>query len=192
MKLKGRREGMITSYDEFVRYLKEDGEAMKSKVMFPKFYHWMGLGDKIWFFLYLTRRLEYLHNTKNGMLWKLPYLFYKYIRYRVALQLDFSIPINTLGSGVSIPHRGTIVINSGARLGKGCRIHVCTNIGAFKGGAPKIGDGVYIGPGAKIFGDITIGDNISIGANAVVNKSFMTPNISIAGVPAKQIASVNT
>ena len=47
-----------------------------------------------------------------------------------------------------------------------------------------IGDNVYIGPGAKIFGAITIGDNVKIGANAVVNKSF-GDDISIGGIPAR-------
>lgn len=41
--------------------------------------------------------------------------------------------------------------------------------------APKIGDNVYIGPGAVLFGDIEIADNCWIGANAVVNKSFLEP-----------------
>lgn len=48
---------------------------------------------------------------------------------------------------------------------------------------------MYIGPGAKIFGDIFIADNIAIGANAVVNKSFYESNITIAGVPAKKISN---
>jgi serine O-acetyltransferase len=52
---------------------------------------------------------------------------------------------------------------------------------------PKIGDNVYIGPGAKIFGDIEIADGIAIGANSVVNRSFTEPNIGIAGIPAKKI-----
>lgn len=51
-----------------------------------------------------------------------------------------------------------------------------------------IGKHVYIGPGAKIFGDIYIADDIAIGANAVVNKSFTTPGITVAGVPAKIIS----
>jgi serine O-acetyltransferase len=49
------------------------------------------------------------------------------------------------------------------------------------------GDNVYIGPGAKIFGPIVIGNNVAIGANAVVNKSFQH-NCTIAGVPAKVIS----
>lgn len=78
-----------------------------------------------------------------------------------------------------------------AKIGKNCRIHVCTNIGNApshgKDGTPTIGDNVYIGPGAKIFGPITIGDNVVIGANAVVNKSFPS-DCTIAGVPAKVIS----
>lgn len=54
-------------------------------------------------------------------------------------------------------------------------------------GAPRLGDNVYIGPGAKIFGPIEIGDNVAIGANAVVNKSF-PDSVTIAGVPAKIIS----
>lgn len=44
---------------------------------------------------------------------------------------------------------------------------------------------MYIGPGAKIFGKIKIADGIKIGANAVVNKSFLSAGKTIVGVPAK-------
>jgi serine O-acetyltransferase len=84
-------------------------------------------------------------------------------------------------------HRGTIVVNDKARIGDNCRIHVCVNIGEANGGAPTIGNNVYIGPGAKIFGPITIADGVTIGANAVVNKSITTPNISIGGIPARPL-----
>ena len=49
---------------------------------------------------------------------------------------------------------------------------------------PVIGDNCFIGPGAKIFGKINIGDNVAIGANAVVNKDVPS-NVTVAGVPAK-------
>jgi serine O-acetyltransferase len=107
-----------------------------------------------------------------------------------SIHLGYSIPINVFGPGLCIAHRGTIVVNKDARVGENCRIHACTNIGSGRGSvllAPKIGDDVYIGPGAKIFGNIEIADNIAIGANSVVNKSFYEKGISIAGVPAKKI-----
>lgn len=65
------------------------------------------------------------------------------------------------------------------------------NIGTLPGTnglAPTIGDNVYIGPGAKIYGKIKISDNIVIGANAVVGRSFEEPNICIAGAPAHKIS----
>ena len=52
--------------------------------------------------------------------------------------------------------------------------------------APTIGNNVEIGFGAVIIGKI-IADGIKIGANSVVTKSFLEPNITIAGVPAKKI-----
>lgn len=67
------------------------------------------------------------------------------------------------------------------------------NIGANGGShkAPKIGDNVYIGPGAVIFGDIEIADGCYVGANAVVNKSFLEPNSVIVGIPAKVVKKDN-
>ena len=59
------------------------------------------------------------------------------------------------------------------------------------GKAPTIGDNCFIGPGAKLFGDIKIGDNVAIGANAVVNKDF-GDNVTIAGVPAKVVSKKGT
>jgi serine O-acetyltransferase len=112
---------------------------------------------------------------------------YRY--HTTSIHLGFTIPLNVFGPGLCIAHRGTIVINKDTRVGENCRIHACTNIGSGRDSvsSPQIGNNVYIGPGAKIFGDITVADNIAIGANSVVNKSFYEKNISIAGVPAKKI-----
>ena len=111
----------------------------------------------------------------------------KYKFRKISVKLGFSIPINVFGPGLSLPHRGNIIVNPQTRIGENCRIHVGVNIGAHHDKAPKIGNNVYIGPGAIIFGDIEIADNISIGANATVNKSFTDPNVVIAGTPAKVV-----
>ena len=52
---------------------------------------------------------------------------------------------------------------------------------------PTIGNGVFIGANAVLFGKITIADGIAIGAGAVVNKSFLEPYVVIAGNPAKVV-----
>lgn len=110
----------------------------------------------------------------------------KYKHRKLSLQLGFTIGPNIFGPGLSIPHYGTIVVNPNVKVGKNCRLHVGVNIGA-SGGAdkvPVIGDNVYIGPGAIIFGDVCIGNNVMIGANSTVTKSFEENDIVIAGSPA--------
>lgn len=114
---------------------------------------------------------------------------------RLCNKYQWTILPNVFDEGLAIVHVGTIVVSGDAKIGKNCRIHVCVNIGHAishgESGAPTLGDNVYIGPGAKIFGPINIGPNTAIGANAVVNKSFSEGNCTIAGVPA-EIISYNT
>jgi len=97
------------------------------------------------------------------------------------------------GPGLAIVHIGTIVINPQARIGANCRIHVCTNIGTSTGSAvaPIIGDNVYIAPGVKIYGEITICNNVAFAANAAVSKSISEENCLYGGVPAKKIAGID-
>lgn len=82
----------------------------------------------------------------------------------------------TIGEGFYIGHYGGITISHKAKIGKNCSISQLVTIGVSgsgdKKGAPTIGDNVYIAPGAKLFGKITIGNNVKIGANAVIHKDI--------------------
>jgi serine O-acetyltransferase len=174
---------MIKSYQDYLIYLEADRIALGRKRTIKAL-----LFDDVWKFQRLMRELEYLTNCRNKSLKK---LIVRYRFQRLGRMLGFSIPINVFGPGLSIAHRGTIVVNHGARVGANCRLHVCVNIGTEAGksnGAPEIGDNCYIGPGAKLFGPIRLGDNLAIGANAVVNASFPEGNMTIGGVPAKKIS----
>lgn len=106
-----------------------------------------------------------------------------------SLKLGFDIPPNTCGKGLVIHHHGCIVINGNARLGDYCVLQQGVNIGQgyCSEDVPIIGNHVWIGPGAKIYGKINIADGIAIGANSVVNQSFDERDICIAGVPARKI-----
>jgi serine O-acetyltransferase len=141
--------------------------------------------DPIWSFIKALRKAE-CHKNQTGIVHKLLFVCY-YTRYRkLGYKLGFTIPLNVFGPGLSIPHYGTIVVNGNTRIGKNCRIHASVNIGASGGShrAPVIGDNVYIGPGAIIFGEIVIADNITVAANATVNKNFEKENCTIGGTPA--------
>ncbi len=99
------------------------------------------------------------------------------IRWRVAAARwrfwsvvgGISIPLRCqIGGGLQMAHTNGIVINVGARIGCNCDIFQQVTIGEAKGGFPTIGNGVLIGPGAKIIGPVTVGDGARIGANALV------------------------
>jgi len=131
------------------------------------------------------RRVEYLM-TRRGLTARLRLSFAKLLLLRASESTGVQIPPGVAGPGLAVAHYGSVVVNSRVRIGKYCRIHSATNIGAGGGGVPTIGDYVYIGPGAVIYGAISIGDAAVIGANAVVNKN-VPPGVTVAGAPARVI-----
>lgn len=181
---------MITDKSEYKEFLREDQKALHISGSRLKLFFLKRM-KPTWKYEILLRKAEYYHNCKKGLLWK-PIQIWTYYRVKkYGWKLGYSIPINVFGKGLSIAHVGTIVVNAAAKVGDYCRIHACVNIGTAAGGnskSPTLGNRIYIGPGAKIFGGIFIADGIAIGANAVVNKSFEEPNVTIAGVPAKVVS----
>jgi len=179
---------MIKSREDYLYYLEADRKALGRKKWNWKYV----LFDDVWAFERLLRKLEYYTNCKRKtMISKIIYYLLVIKYHRMSVLLGFSIPINVFGPGLSIAHVGTIVVNGSARIGSNCRIHVCTSIATdagYSGKAPKLGNNVYIGPGVKLFGDIILADDIAIGANSVVNRSFLESGITIAGIPAKKIS----
>lgn len=148
----------------------------------------------IWKFEKKMRILEYYNNCRKDMLGKIIYQMKKIFFERYSLKLGFSIPINVFGPGLCIAHIGTLVVNENVKIGANARVHVGVNIGNYSqfdkdwkpDNTPIIGDNVYIGPGAKLFGKIKIGNNVAIGANAVVTKD-VPDHVTVAGAPAKII-----
>ncbi len=92
-----------------------------------------------------------------------------------------------IGKGLVIDHGMGVVIGETAEVGDNCVIyHGVTLGGTGKQKAkrhPTIGNHVFIGAGAKLLGNIQIGDHTKIGANAVVLKDC-PPNSTLVGIPA--------
>ncbi len=183
---------MITNKTEYKDYLLLDKKALG--IEDENILRQIFAPNYIWQFQKRLRKVEYYKNCRyNSIFGKIAFSYHKLRLRKQSLKLGFSIPENVFGAGLAIVHYGTIVINSNAKIGVNCRIHACTNIGASGGKpeAPQIGDNVYIGPGAKIYGNIKIGNNIAISANAVVNKSFEEDGILLAGNPAEKIKKID-
>jgi serine O-acetyltransferase len=96
----------------------------------------------------------------------------------------------TIGRRLCIEHHGCIVIHGATVIGDDCLIRHGVTIGnsGYEDpfGAPRIGNRVQIGAGAKILGRITIGDGVIIGANAVVVDD-VPDNTTVGGVPARPL-----
>lgn len=125
--------------------------------------------------------------AQRGLLWRILRFYFRFKLHRLSVATGISIPPGVFGPGLSIAHYGSIVVNSGARVGAFCRIHSATNIGVAGGGVPAMGDRVYVAPGAVIYGGITVGDDVAIGANSVVNKDVPS-RVSVGGAPARIIS----
>lgn len=110
---------------------------------------------------------------------------YRKVRNTYGIELPYSAQ---LGRRVVIEHQSAIVIHGDCVIGDDCIIRQGVTMGnryldrPFD--APKLGARVNVGAGAKIFGNITIGDDANIGANAVV-LSDIPPGKTAVGIPAK-------
>lgn len=93
-----------------------------------------------------------------------------------------------IGSGFFIDHGMGVVIGETSVIGDNVLLYQGVTLGGTgkeKGKRhPTIGSNVVIGGGAKVLGDIIIGDNSYIGANAVVVKD-VPPNSTVVGVPGR-------
>ncbi|OGP23634.1 MAG: hypothetical protein A2X93_07215 [Deltaproteobacteria bacterium GWC2_56_8] len=142
----------------------------------------------IWItFLYRIGRYLHLKAGENLFL-RLLTVPYNILYFVLSVFTGLNIPIEAvIGKGLYIGHWGGVTIHPQAVIGKNLNLSQGVTIGESgrgdERGVPVIGDNVYIGPGAKVFGKIVIGNNVAIGANAVVNKS-VPDNAVVGGIPA--------
>jgi len=112
---------------------------------------------------------------------------HQYVRNHYGVEVPFSAQI---GRRVVIEHQGGIVIHGDSIVGDECVIRQGVTLGnrhldaPFD--APVLGKRVNLGAGAKLLGRIHIGDNASIGANAVVLQDIPA-NATAIGIPARVI-----
>lgn len=135
-----------------------------------------------------TCRYTRNHSVLKFVLFPIARLMLNRLTYRLGLAIPYRTDI---GSGFYIGHFGGIVVNGQCVIGKNCNLSHGVTLGqanrGSKRGFPVIGDNVYIGPGAKIVGAVTVGDNAAIGANCVVTND-VPPNAVVVGIPGRVIS----
>lgn len=106
---------------------------------------------------------------------------HRWLFFRFGLELGGEIE-----GGLYIAHPVGTVINA-RQIGRNCSVIAAVTVGMRNEWIfPVIGDGVFIGAGARVLGDLRVGDNAKIGANAVV-VSDIPANATAVGVPARVI-----
>jgi len=123
---------------------------------------------------------------------RLPFSFiYKVLKPFSEILTGIELPCEaTVGKRFRIDHFGGIVISGDAVFGDDCVIRNGVTVGLRHTGvrgAPILGNRVDVGAGAKILGAIRIGDDVAIGANAVVLKDVPSNSIAV-GIPARIIS----
>ena len=118
-------------------------------------------------------------------------MFYKVLYKCIQIMTGIELPCEVkVGRNFRIDHFGDIIISGYASFGDNCIVRNGVTVGLKnidEKAAPSIGSDVNIGAGAKILGPITVGDNVDIGANAVVIHSVPSNSVAV-GVPARVLA----
>ena len=179
---------MIQSKKELKEFLKYEKKNYGNVPRFWRLLSFLGASEKsiIWRYQTYLRKWEYYLNSKK----RIRSAYFKYHATKFGRKYGFSIHPNCFDKGLKIMHAGSILINSGSKIGKDCLINVQTALVSTSGtsASPVIGNNCKIGIGAILVGGIHLGDDVAIGAGAVVVKSFDENHITIAGVPAKIVS----
>lgn len=135
---------------------------------------------------YVRRFMRYFRRVqtcKNPLL----RLYYRFMFKRVSEKRGNEIPWSTtIGKGLYLGHAYNIAINPSAVIGENCNLHKGVVIGQTnrgpRKGAPVIGNNVWIGMHATLFGKITVGEDVLIAANSFVNCD-VPPHSIVLGNP---------
>jgi len=125
------------------------------------------------------------HALKKMKVPFLPRLLSQLTRLMTGIEIH---PGATIGKGLFIDHGTGVVIGETSIIGNNVTLFQGVTLGGTgkdRGKRhPNIGNNVVIGTGGKVLGNITVGDNSYIGANAVVIKD-VPPNSTVVGVPGR-------
>lgn len=141
-------------------------------------------------YFYHLRMVEWHELTPPNLWDKIMVGWHKYRMRKYGRMMGLQIPPHAIDFGIKLYHWGWMIVNGKAKIGKNLTIYPGVTVGGAKTGVPSIGDNVFLGLGSKVFGGITIGNNVIVAPNAVVVKD-VPDNCVVAGVPAKIIKKID-
>lgn len=136
-----------------------------------------------------------LYPGVHALIWyRVAHFFYK-IKFKFLARLITQItrsstgieihPGATIGKNLFIDHGAGVVIGETAIIGDNCTIYQCATLGGtgkeHNKRHPTLKNNVVVGAGAKVLGNITVGNNVKIGANSVILKD-VPDDCTVVGV----------
>lgn len=91
-----------------------------------------------------------------------------------------------IGPGLFLPHPRGVILTDGTVIGADCDVYGMVRFLRENNRTPVIGDRAFIGDGARFLGGVTVGDNVTVGAGALVLKDMESHSI-VVGFPAKVV-----
>lgn len=181
----------LDSFKALKYFIIRDFERINRKITFTKLMKSLMFepGYKYVFWLRITR-FAFLNKKRHLLLFLLSRTVLKHYAYKFGFDISYQASILP---GFAIGHWGYIIIQGSSVIGANCFVRPGVVLGkksVYNGGSQVIGDNVEFGTGAKVLGDIEIGNNVTVGANSVVTHSI-PDNCVIAGAPAKIIKKLD-
>ncbi len=175
----------VISWKALRYFITRDFERINRRITFKKLIRSL-LFEPGFQYVFWMRITRYTFINRHWLLYAPARMILKHLGYKYSFDISYRARIMP---GFAIGHWGCIIIQGSSVIGSNCFVRPGVVMGkksVYEGGSQVIGDNVEFGAGAKCIGSISIGNNVMIGANAVVTKDIPS-NCVVAGVPARII-----
>lgn len=177
------RETLGNIHSDYRRYRATGEKGLLQVVLLTQGF-WASLAYRLSHLVYIELHIPIIRQIMR--------FFSKIIQKVIEILTGISLPSRCrIGQGLYIGHFGQIIVHPETQIGDNCNLSQGVTIGLMSRGkyvgVPKIGDRVFVGPNAIIMGGITIGDDVAIGAGAVVFQP-VPPLAVVGGNPARVIS----
>ena len=129
---------------------------------------------------------QYTHEKRRRLPLHIVYLLLNFVWVNAIVGAELP-PTMKIGGGFRLAHWGRgVILHPATVMGQNCYLYHGVTIGQGNGGSPTLGNYVYVGAGAKILGNISVGTRARIGSGAVVVRD-VPEYATVVGVPARVI-----